>query len=73
MAFPRLLMIAYSIYFGLFNAAGKISQESEKNTKLLACISQYCFLNLMSVFLMFLSLNYQWYDDPIEIIKQHEL
>lgn len=38
MGFPRLIMIAYSIYFGLLNQ-GKISLAKEKNTKLLVCIS----------------------------------
>ena len=66
-------MIAYDIYFGVFNAQGKIKLINDSEAKLVACMVENCLLNLLSIFIMQLALNYQWYDNPIEIIKQHEL
>jgi hypothetical protein len=70
---PRVFTLGYSIYFGLYQAAGQInSTESAHCYRLQANLSEHCFLNLLAVFLMLLALNFSWYDDPIAIIEQHE-
>jgi len=73
MVFPRTLMLCYCAYFGVFNAQGRIDAQTESSADILACIVEHSFLCVMSVFLLFLAINFSWYDDPIEIIKQHEL
>lgn len=73
MVFPRIVMGSYCVYFGVMNANGKIKVESEGATDLVAATVEHLLVCLLSVFLLFLALNFSWYDDPAEIITQHEL
>ena len=73
MVIPRLLMLAYCVYFGVFNASGRLNTNTELGHDVVARITEHAFLNVLSVFLLFLALNFSWYDNPAEIIKQHEL
>lgn len=65
MVFPRTLMVAYCAYFGVFNAFGKIKVQSEGSTDLIASVVEHGFLSGLSIFLLFLALNFSWYDDPV--------
>jgi hypothetical protein len=73
MAFPRMPLVAYVAYFGVFNARGHMKVSSEEQARFLACCMEQFALMMTSVFLLFLALNFAWLDDPTEAIKLHEI
>jgi hypothetical protein len=73
MAFPRMPMVGYAVYFGIFNARGRFQLKSEKQAGFAACCVEQCALIMTSIFLIFLALNFAWLDDPAEVIKIHEI
>lgn len=73
MAFPRLPLVAYFVYFGVFNARGRLQVTGEAEARFVACCVEHCALLTTSIFLLFLALNFAWLDDPSEAIKLHEI
>ena len=73
MAFPRMPMVGYAVYFGIFNARGRFQLKNERQAAFAACCVEQCALIMTSIFLLFLALNFAWLDDPAEVIKIHEI
>ena len=64
MVFPRMPMVGYAVYFGVFNSRGRFHILREKHASFASGCVEHCALIMTSIFLLFLALNFAWIDDP---------